>query len=44
MGHFFVLSVSLHGKLAIVQIRVESTLCQEGFMVALFDDIAVFHY
>lgn len=43
-GSFLVLSVSLHGKLAIVQIRVESTLCQEGFMVALFDDIAVFHY
>ena len=38
------LHVSLHGKLAIVQIRVESTLCQEGFMVALLDDIAVFHY
>ena len=44
MGHFFVLSGSLHGKLAIIQIRVESALCQEGFMVALFDDIAVFHY
>ena len=44
MGHFFVLSVSLHGKLAIIQVRVESALCQEGFMVALFDDIAVFHY
>lgn len=43
-GSFLVLSVSLHGKLAIIQVRVESALCQEGFMVALFDDIAVFHY
>lgn len=41
---FLFLHGSLHGKLAIIQVRVESALCQEGFMVALFDDIAVFHY
>ena len=38
------LHVSLHGKLTIIQVRVESALCQEGFMVALFDDVSVFHY
>ena len=35
---------SLHGKLAVIQIRVETALCQQGLMVALFDDVSVFHY
>ena len=31
-------------KLAVIQIRVETILCQQAFMSSLLDDIAVVHH
>ena len=46
--HWVVVSLSLHGslhgKLTIIQIRIKSALSQQTLMVALFDNVSVFHY
>ena len=41
---FFILYNLLYGELTVIKVSIKSALSQQGLVVALFDDVSVFHY